>query len=244
MTEKEKAVHRVLRHFMQGVREFSLIEPGDRVLLGLSGGKDSLALLELLAGMRRKYNRSFFLEALHVRMQGIDYWSNTDYLAEMCRKNEVAFHVSEGAFPQDRNERRTPCFLCSWTRRKQLFSMAQEHACNKLALGHHQDDILRTALMNLTFTGTFSTMPAKLKMRKFPLSVIRPLCKVSEADLKIWAGQKGYVPPLKDCPHEHSSRREDITSVLDAMQSLCPEARNHLWHALFKQGNLSQEEPV
>lgn len=241
-SEEEKALIRVRRDFVRGVREFSLVEPGDRVLLGLSGGKDSLALLELLAGMRRKYNRSFAVDALHVRMRGIDYLSDTDYLADVCRRNEVGFHVSEVAFPTDRNERRTPCFLCSWTRRKQLFATAQALGCNKLALGHHCDDILRTALMNLTFAGSFSTMPARLRMRKFPLTVVRPLCRVSEADLRVWAARSGYVPQQKNCPHERAGSRDGIGTVVEAMQALCPEARHHLWHALLKRGCLVQDE--
>lgn len=242
MNLKDKSLERVRRNFIRGVREFELIKPDDRVLVGLSGGKDSLALLELLAAMRRKYNRSFAVEAMHVRMRGVEYLSDTAYLEEMCLRYEVPFHVAEADFGTDANERRTPCFLCSWTRRKRLFAAAQELGCNKLALGHHQDDILRTTLMNLTFNGSFSTMPALLRMRKFPLTVVRPLCRVAEADLIAWAASREYRPQLKNCPHERRSQRTGISSVMQAMEQLCPEARRNIWHALVKEGKMMQEE--
>lgn len=96
----------------------------------------------------------------------------------------IPLYIRTGKFETDRNPKRTPCFLCAWNRRKILFNLAQEIGCNKIALGHHQDDILHTALMNLTFSGSFSTMPACLEMEKFPITIIRPLCRVKEEDLK------------------------------------------------------------
>lgn len=161
LTDDYRLEQRVRRAVQAGLKEFSLIEPGDRVLVGLSGGKDSMALLELLGGLARRRDGAFRVEALHVRMGNVDYRTDVGYLAKFAADCGCGFYLREISFEADRNERRSPCFLCSWNRRKQLFEMAQELGCTKIALGHHRDDILRTALMNLTFAGSFATMPVK-----------------------------------------------------------------------------------
>ena len=232
---------RVERLFRKGVRDFGLIAPGDAVLVGLSGGKDSLALLELLGGLRRHRNGCFRLEAVHVRMANVGYRTDTDYLAAKAREQGVELHVREGSFEPDRNDRRSPCFLCSWTRRKILFDTARELHCGKVALGHHQDDILCTALMNLLFAGSFATMPARLRMRKFPLTIVRPLCLVAEADLRAWAAGSGFEPVKEACPYERASQRAEAARLLAAMEQKAPEARHSLWHALVKEGKLVEE---
>lgn len=241
-TEEYRLTERVRRKWREGIREFGLIAPGDHILVGLSGGKDSLALMELLGETMRHSNRRFRVSALHVRMAGIDYRSDLSYLERMARESGIPLLVRTAAFEPDRKERRTPCFLCSWTRRKMLFQTARELGCNKIALGHHQDDILQTALMNLTYAGSFATMPALLRMRKFPQTLIRPLCKVPESDLRAWAVLRGYQPLVKLCPHETASRRADLKGVFSQLENLAPEFRYSLWHALQKEGKLTEEE--
>ncbi|GAY30009.1 pP-loop family protein [Prevotella sp. MGM2] len=248
MSDKEKTMSspcdgralekRLRRRFADGVREFSLIEPGDHLLLGLSGGKDSMALLELLGDAKRRAGGRFEVSALHVRMDNVDYQSDTSYLERQAEVSGVRLYVKTASFEPDRNERRSPCFLCSWTRRKVLFSTAQELGCNKIALGHHQDDMLLTALMNLTYSGSFSTMPASLTMRKFPVCIIRPLCKVHEEDLREWAEYRGFRPLVKACPFEKASNRTAVRQLFDAMEALNPEARYSLWHALVKENKI------
>ena len=229
---------KILRGFREGVKEFNLITPSDVILIGLSGGKDSLALLDLMGDMQRRSNNGFTLHALHVRMTGVDYQSDTTYLRSQCERNGVMFHERMVSFEADRNERRTPCFLCSWNRRKTLFEVAQELGCNKIALGHHQDDILHTALMNLSYAGSFSTMPCYLKMQKMPLAIIRPLCMVKESLLKEWAKESEYQPLIKLCPHERASKRTDIACLFEQMEKQNPEFRANLWNALLKDGKL------
>ncbi len=241
LTEAYRLRARVERLFRAGVRDFRLIEPGDAVLVGLSGGKDSMALLELLGTMRRHTNGSFRLEALHVRMENVDYRTETDYLAEMAREQGVALHVRTGRFDPDRKEGRSPCFLCSWNRRKILFETARELGCGKIALGHHQDDILHTALMNEMFAGSFATMPVCLRMRKFPMTIVRPLCRVPEADLAAWAALRGYRPVEKVCPYDRETKRAAAREIFEAMERVSPECRHNLWHALLKEGKLVEE---
>ena len=229
---------KILRSFREGVKEFNLITPSDVILIGLSGGKDSLALLELMGDMQRRSNNGFTLHALHVRMTSVDYQSDTTYLRSQCERNGITFHERMVSFEADRNERRTPCFLCSWNRRKTLFEVAQEFGCNKIALGHHQDDILHTALMNLSYAGSFSTMPCYLKMQKMPLAIIRPLCMVKESLLKEWAKESEYQSLIKLCPHERASKRTEIACLFEQLEKQNPEFRANLWNALLKDGKL------
>ena len=116
--------------------------------------------------------------------------------------------------------------------------MAQELECNKIALGHHQDDLLHTCLMNQFYQGRFDTMPALLRMRKMPLSIIRPLCMVEEADIQRYAELRGYEKQIKLCPYETDSHRDDMRALFEQIQQQNPEARHSLWNALVRAGKL------
>ena len=153
-------------------------------MIGLSGGKDSLALVELLGSRQKIYKPKFSVVAAHISLENMPYQSDLDYLESFCREHGVEFVHGVSAFdPEARDKRKSTCFLCSWTRRKRMFELADELQCNKIALGHHQDDMLETLLMNQIFQGSFATMPPKLKMDKFDMTIIRPMAFISEAEL-------------------------------------------------------------
>lgn len=239
MTETEQLERRLKERFVRAFATYHLLEDDDYVLVGLSGGKDSLLLLELLAKRSRIQHPRFRVEALHVRMQNISYETSTDYLQHFCNELQVPLHIVTTSF--ESSDRKPPCFLCSWNRRKQLFNLAQQLGCNKIALGHHRDDIIHTALMNLTFQGRFGTMPALLRMRKMPLSIIRPLCLIDEADIRRYAELRGYQKLLKLCPHEHDTNRTAIAQLYNSMEHMNPEARFSIWRALETEGKLIEE---
>ena len=226
---------------------YRLIEDDDKILVGLSGGKDSLLLLELLAKRSKIQHPRFDVEALHVRMDNIQYETDTSYLQQFCEDLGVRLHVRTARFEtgnengEDIRKQKQPCFLCSWNRRKQLFNLAQELGCNKIALGHHQDDIIHTALMNLTYQAHFATMPVKLKMRKMPLTIIRPLCLIKEDDIKQYAEQQGYQKQQKLCPYETDSHRTDIKHIYDQLEQMNPEVRYNIWGALEADNKLIEE---
>ena len=229
---------------------YHLIEDDDKILVGLSGGKDSLLLTELLAKRSKIQHPRFSVEAIHVRMANIHYETDTAYLEQFCKALGVKLHIVTTHFEVQeasqensnlKHKQKQPCFLCSWNRRKQLFNLAQELGCNKVALGHHQDDILHTALMNLTFQSHFATMPVRLKMRKMPLTLIRPLCLIQETDIKAWAELQGYEPQKKLCPYETSSNRTSIKAVYDQLEQLNPEVRYSLWSALETDNKLIED---
>lgn len=231
-TEEDKLVRRIATRFNKGVVKYRLIEDGDRILVGLSGGKDSLALLELLAKRSRILKPKFSFVAVHVSMSNIPYQSDLTYLRSYAEGLGVSFVHYETSFDPSTDTRKSPCFLCSWNRRKALFTVAKELECNKIALGHHMDDILETLLMNLTFQGAFSTMPPKLVMNKFDMTLIRPMCLVHEADLEALAKLRGFRKQIKNCPYETQSNRTDMKGILKRLEALNPEARYSLWGSM------------
>ncbi|MDO4950320.1 MAG: ATP-binding protein [Bacteroidales bacterium] len=232
LPNQDKCARRILQRFNKALNDYRLIDDGDRILAGISGGKDSMALLELLAQRSRVFKPRFSVIAAHVGMTNIGYESDTAYLQDFCERLGVTFVHRDTSFDASTDTRKSPCFLCSWNRRKALFTLAKEYDCNKIALGHHMDDILETLLMNLTFQGSFSTMPVSLRMRKFPLTIIRPLCLVHEADIEQLALTRQYRKQTHLCPYEHDSHRADMKQLLQRLEAMNPEARYNLWGAL------------
>ena len=299
--ESRRLEKRLKERFVKAMATYHLIEDDDKILVGLSGGKDSLLLTELLAKRAKIQHPRFSVEAIHVRMENIHYETDTSYLQQFCDDLGVPLHIKTTSFvissevpsvisseveksppvisteqsewrdlsttlemtekevemtekevemtekevemttAKDRRRQKQPCFLCSWNRRKQLFNLAQELGCNKIALGHHQDDLIHTALMNLTYQAHFATMPARLKMRKMPLTIIRPLCLIPESDIKTWAEMQGYQKQQKLCPYETNSHRTDIKQLYDALEQMNPEVRYNIWGALEADNKLIEE---
>ena len=231
-TEEEQILRRIERRFNKGVVQYNLIEEGDKILIGLSGGKDSLALIELLGRRARIFKPRFSVVAVHVVMKNIPYQSNLEYLRAHAETFGVPLVVYETSFDPSTDTRKSPCFLCSWNRRKALFTVAKEQGCNKIALGHHMDDILETLLMNLTYQGAFSTMPPRLVMKKFDMTIIRPMCLVHEADLIELAALHAYQKQVKNCPYESQSSRSDMKGILHQLEAMNPEARYSLWGSM------------
>lgn len=247
VNESERLFKHINERFVKAFVTYHLLEDDDHVLVGLSGGKDSLLLTELLAKRARIHHPRFRVEALHVRMENIHYETSPDYLQHFCEVLDVPLHIHTTSFDSSLStlhsplKQKPPCFLCSWYRRKQLFNVAQQLGCNKIALGHHRDDLIKTALMNLTFQGRFEAMPARLKMRKMPLTIIRPLCLVDEADIRQYAAMSQYKKQRKQCPYEHDTNRTSVADLYEAMQRLNPEARYSLWRAIENTGKLEED---
>lgn len=236
--EKHKLEQRILKRFHKALSAYSLIEDNDKVLVALSGGKDSLCLLELLARRMRIQRPLFKVEAIHIRMENIHYETDTAYLQNFCSGLGVPLHIVTTRFDAYAGTKKPACFLCSWYRRKEIFNKAQELGCNKIALGHHLDDIVQTALMNVFSQGHFSTMPARLTMRKMPLTIIRPLCLETEADIQALAEIRQYEKQLKTCPYEKASSRADIKLMLTEAEKINPDAKYSIMNALNAEGKL------
>ena len=239
-TEEDILLRRISRRFQKALTDYHLIQDADRILVGLSGGKDSLCLLEMLARRRRILKPSFDVEAVHVRMDNIRYETDLSYLEQFTADLGIRLHIVNTGFEYDESKGKPRCFLCSWQRGKQMFNLAQELGFNKIALGHHQDDIIHTAMMNIFFQGHFSTMPASLTMKKMPITIIRPLCLVAEKDIRLLADLHHYQKLIKICPYETDSHRADMADMFAKIEMMNPEARYSVWNALESEGKLME----
>lgn len=236
----DKQRERLTKRFHKACADYGLIADGDHILIGLSGGKDSLLLTELLGRRAQIYVPRFKVTALHVRVRERDYHTDLSYLQSFCDEAQVPLIVRDVSIPdtppikEDGKIREidNPCFLCSWFRRKELFNVAQETGCNKIAFGHHRDDIAETLLMNLIFQGAFATMPPILQMDKMPLQIIRPLCLIDEKDIIDYAQMREYRKQTKLCPFEHVSAREKVKQLLADIKALNPEAVDSIYGAM------------
>ena len=228
---------KIVHKFHKACAEYGLIADGDHILVGLSGGKDSLALVELLGKRAQIYKPRFRVTALHVRVKERAYETDLSYLESFCAEVKVPLvvrdtEIGEIVEGQKSKVESNPCFLCSWYRRKALFDVAQEMGCNKIALGHHRDDLIETLLMNLLYQGAFATMPPILQMDKMPLQIIRPLCLIDEAELVAYAAERGYRKQAKLCPFEHVSSREKVKGLLAQIKAMNPESMDSLYGAM------------
>lgn len=228
---KELAV--VIRKFNKGCVDYNLLEDGDRILIAVSGGKDSLLLTKLLAERARIFRPSIHVEAAHVVMDNVPYETDRSYLHQFCNDLGVPLHILHSRFDSTVDPRKTRCFLCAWHRRKALFAFAAEHGFNKVALGHHQDDILITWLMNISFEGSsLPVMPPRLKLEHYPLDIIRPLCLVFERDIASAAQRLDFVKQKVACPYEETTRRSEVSAIFNQLERLNPEVRYSMWKAM------------
>ena len=247
-TEEERLRYRLNAALKKAVRAYDLIADGDRLLVGLSGGKDSLALVELLGDMSQIFRPRFSVSAVHVVMEGIPYQSDLDYLERHCRDHHVAFEVRHASLSSRpslspvaaqtaveaaaSDKEKSVCFLCSWNRRKALFEAAKALDCNKIVLGHHREDFLETLLLNMLFQGSIQAIPPKLKMAKFPMEIIRPLCLVAEADLERFARMNAYAMQEQPCPWEHATKRTYARQLLERLEAEHPGVKDSLWASM------------
>lgn len=241
ISENQLLETRIIKRFQKALTDYHLIEDDDYILVALSGGKDSLCLLELLARRMQIFKPRFKVEAVHIRMENISYESDSKYLEDFAQQLGVRIHILTTSFNAETDTRKSPCFLCSWNRRKKIFSLAQELGCNKLAFGHHMDDIIHTTMMNEYFQGRYYTMPVKLKLQKMPLTIIRPLCLEHEADMVEYAKIQGYRKQNKNCPYEKETHRSEVKALFEQIERMNPEARYSVWNALEKADKLIEE---
>lgn len=216
--------------YIKAINDYGLIADGDKILMGLSGGKDSLALLHFLGQSLAFPKLDIEVVAVHIAMENIDYGVDLDFLQSLCDSYKIRFMHQVAHF--EPSEKKDVCFLCSWTRRKVFFELAQELDCNKIALGHHKEDVLETLLMNMLFQGSISAIPPLLEMDKFEQKIIRPLCLMEEDDIRHLAKAKKWPQTTKNCPHEKQSKRTEVRAILEQMKSVSPDALGSLWRSM------------
>ncbi len=230
--DDQKILQRINQKFKKVFSDYRLIENGDHILVGLSGGKDSLALVELLGEKMKVFLPKFKVTAVHISVENISYQSDIKFLKEFCSKFDIGFVHHTTSFNDEIDPRKSTCFLCSWHRRKALFQVAEELGCNKIALGHQLDDIVETFLMNLIFQGSIGTMPPLLKMNKFEMDIIRPLALISENEVVEMSRIRNYPKQIKNCPHEKESSRSQAKELVADLEKMNPNIRQSIWAAM------------
>lgn len=227
-------IRKIRRLFNKGCTKYGLLADGDRILLALSGGKDSLVMAQLMAERARIFKPSIQVEAVHVVMHNVPYQTDISHMQDFCYGLGIPLHILSTSFDETTDERKTRCFLCARYRRKAMFDFAVEHGFNKVALGHHQDDFLATMLMNMLYEGSFHSMRPSMPMEHYPLTMIRPLCLVPEGLIGSYAEEEQLIRQVSPCPYEDRTRRLEMESLSQTLCSLHPEARQSMWHALEK----------
>lgn len=252
---KETASERpLMRELGRAVMDFGLIEEGDRIMVAMSGGKDSYALYSLLSRLRRRAPVRFELLAVHLDQGHPGYDGRP--LRSWLEQRTQAFHIlSEDTYSVVTDkipEGKTYCSLCSRLRRGILYRAADDFACNKIALGHHRDDALETLLLNLFFAGKLASMPAKLTSDDGKHVVIRPLIYCSEADLTHYADEQAFpILPCNLCGSQSQAQRKQMKTLLNKLEAEHPTLRNSMLSALgnvnpshLLDRNLSSVRPV
>ncbi|MEA3462600.1 MAG: tRNA 2-thiocytidine biosynthesis TtcA family protein [Bacteroidota bacterium] len=220
MLQSEKLFKKICRKMGTTMRDHSLIVEGDHLLVGLSGGKDSMILLEALAERKNAVPFDFRLSAAHVEATGIGYEIDRDRLNSFCENLGIPLHYRTIEPDLLKDPSQTACFICSWHRRKELFSLTKELNCNKLSLGHHRNDAIETLLMNMIYHGSISSLPYSLKMFEGRIQLIRPMMDLDERMLEDYARLNDLVKVEKSCPHEDRTQRENIAQLIKQVENL------------------------
>ncbi len=215
----------------KAVYEYKLIEDGDKILIGTSGGKDSTALVEYFAYRKKQNRENFDFTALHVSS---DFAAPLDSrLVDLLKSWDVEPVILDvDVLGRLKEGKKMNCWWCSTQRRSELNNYAIEHGYNKIALGHHMDDILETLLMNALLKGEFSTMIPRLKYDKYPVTVIRPLCFADVDSIIAHAKEHGYISVTCTCNYQDNSARKKARSRLEALTDGSADAKRKLFESL------------
>ncbi len=226
-------MQKMLSHLRRCVDEYRMIQAGDRIAVGVSGGKDSLVLLRTLAELRRFYPVPFEVVAITLDMgyEGADF----SPIAALCREIEVEYivkptNIKEVVF-DIRNEK-NPCALCAKLRRGSLNDAAKENGCNKVALGHHFDDAVETFMLSLFYEGRLSCFLPVTYLDRTDLYVIRPMLYMTEREVINFANRQNLPICKSGCPVDKETKREDIKQLIRTLEHDYHDLRQHIFGAM------------
>ncbi len=224
----------MLSPFRRAISDFEMIKHGDKVAVGLSGGKDSLALVTLFAALKKFYPEPFELFAVNIDM-GLDYDENEkETLKNYLNELKVPLYVEKtdiGKILFDVRKEKNPCSLCSKLRRGALCSVAVSHGATKIALGHHADDLAETLFLSLFFEGRLSTFEPVTYLDGSEVSIIRPLIYTEEKNIRAYA--KDFPILHNPCPADKHTNRQFIKELLDSVKKDIPFAKSRILTALY-----------
>ena len=232
-------MQRILSYLRKTVETYKLIDEGDKIAVGLSGGKDSFTLLMALKALQRFYPLHFDLIAISID-PGFDFF-NRDFLKKKCDEIGVSLFIEEAHIKEivfDIRKEKNPCSLCANLRRGILNSTAIRENCNKIALGHNQDDALETFLLNFIYAGSLSTFAPISYMDRSKMTLIRPLIDTPEKEIKKFVKRANVELMPKICPMDGISKREDMKKMIMEWEKKLPNVRANMVGAI-KRANIN-----
>ena len=226
-------MQRILSHMRKAIEEYHMIEENDKIAVCLSGGKDSITLLHAFKALQRFYPKKFDLIAISID-PGFEFF-DTDLLQKICDEIDVPIfieksHAKEIVF--DIRKEKNPCSLCANIRRGTINSIAIKEGCNKIALGHNQDDVLETFLLNLLYTGSIGTFSPVSYMDRTGITLIRPLIYTPEKETKRFVKKNDLTVMPKVCQMDGTSKRESMKQMIFSWQKNIPMIRANLFGAI------------
>ena len=231
-------LQRLLSYTRKAVDEYQMIEDGDHIAIGISGGKDSLTLLYALHGLKRFYPKKFDLTAITVDL-GFDNF-DLDPIKELCKEMDIPYIIEKSDIYNilfNIRKEKNPCSLCAKMRKGALNDAIKKAGCNKIAYAHHKDDIIETMLLSLIFEGRFHSFSPKTYLDRMDLTLIRPIMFVDEMDV-IGFQHKYNLPVVKGkCPVDGYTKREYAKNLVRQLNQEHPGAKERMFHAILN-GNI------
>ena len=229
---------KIIGNIRKALREYNMIEDGDKIAVGVSRGKDSLTLLMALKNLQMYYDKTFDFIAVSIN-PNFDFF-DINLIENFCNSLSIPLiiensHSKEIVF--DIRKEKNPCSLCANLRRGILNSIAIRENCNKIALGHNEDDVIETFILSLFYNGNVHTFAPKSYMDRSKITVIRPLIYLSEKDIKSFINRNKIAVMNKCCPMDGNSKRENIKEMINDLQKSIPNIKSNLYGAI-KRSNI------
>lgn len=227
---------KLLSYLRQCIKKYNMIQSGDRIAVGLSGGKDSMTLLYGLKKLQAFYPEAFTLVAIYVNLGINSSTEGIDIMKDYCKNLDVPFHVVNTDIYKitfEERKEKNPCSLCAKMRKGALNEAALSLNCNKIAYAHHKDDFIETSMMSLIFEGHYYCFPPVTHLDKTGLTVIRPLLYVDEKEMKGFA-HKNQIPVFSNpCPADGYTKRQKMKEFIEQSTEAFPNIRKNLNSALL-----------
>jgi tRNA 2-thiocytidine biosynthesis protein TtcA len=231
---KHSYINKALKRAVgKALHRYDMISDGDRVIVGLSGGKDSLSLMCLLNERRARVPIDYKLFAVYVDLGFPGGFSEAlqEHGAKSGYEVRVAY-TDYGVFSHGPENRENPCFLCSRLRRKRLFEIADELGCSKVALGHNKDDIIETLFLNMCYAGEISTMQPMQPLFNGSFHLIRPLAFADEDSIRRFARERAFPDFINTCPSAKTSKRQEIKALLDQLYASNKKIKGNIFRSM------------
>lgn len=216
----------------KALHDYRMLADGDRLMVAVSGGIDSLVLCHVLARWQRKAPIRYELLAVHLDM---GFGADTNAVADQVKASGLPLLLEETAFGREAlaaEEGKSGCYHCAKKRRNRLFALAREHDCTKLAFGHHQEDIVETFFLNMLYSGNLSTMVPRQELFGGDLTLLRPLAYLDKQQVRELGALFGVTPVSNPCPLAKDSKRETIRTLLDSLYGQNPRFQANIFAAL------------